>query len=306
MSKTTVKYIWQGGEIVPLEEAKVHILTPTVFWGTNVFEGLRAYWNPEKRQMYCFREEDHFQRLAESVKMMRMSLPFNPNKYSDYVKETIVANDLREDAHFDIRVYLDGIGRWYDTEPSNMFIVLFPMGAPMDSENGISCCTSSWRRISDDSIAPRIKVGSNYQNSRLAVLDAMQNGYDSAIMLNRNGKISEGPGYCIFAIKKGTIITPSVTSDILESITRATLIELFEKELGLTVIERDVDRTELYIAEEVFICGTRVEIVPITSLDRFSIGNGQRGPITKKIQELYLSIARGSNADYRHWITPIY
>lgn len=306
MAENKIKFLWQGGSLVPIEEAKVHILTPTVFWGTNVFEGLRGYWNPEKAQMYCFREKEHFQRLAESVKMMRMSLPFDPEKYGDYVKEAIVANELREDVHFDIRVYLDGIGRWYDTEPSNMFIALFPMGRAMDIEKGVTCKTSSWRRITDATISPRIKVGSNYQNSRLAVLEARADGYDSTLLLNQNGKVSEGPGYCIFAVKKRVVITPSVTSDILESITRLTLIELFEKEMGLQVEERDVDRTELYISEEVFICGTRVEIVPIISIDKIEIGNGKPGPVTKEIQENYFNIVRGLDKRYMHWLTPIY
>jgi len=306
MTENTIKYMWQGGGLVPIDEAKVHILTPTVFWGTNVFEGLRGYWNPDHRQMYCFRQEEHFKRLAESVKMMRMSLPFDPDKYGDYVKEAIVGNEVRQDIHFDIRVYLDGIGRWYDTEPSNMFIALFPLGRAMDTENGVTCNISSWRRISDNSISPRIKVGSNYQNSRLAVLEAMADGYQATLMLNQNGKVSEGPGYCVFAVKKGVVITPSVTSDILESITRLTLIELFQDKLGLRVEEREVDRTELYIAEEVFFCGTRVEIVPITSLDGIPIGDGRAGPVTKKVQTLYESIVRGVHDEYKHWITPIY
>jgi branched-chain amino acid aminotransferase len=306
MAENKVKYIWLGKKLVPLEEAKVHILTPTVFWGTNVFEGLRGYWNTELEQMYCFRQQDHFQRLAESVKMMRMSLPFDPLKYGEYVKETILANQIKQDVHFDIRVFLDGVGRWYDTEPSNMFIALFPMGRAMDTDNGVTCKISSWRRISDAAMAPRIKVGSNYQNSRLAVLEAMADGYDSTLFLNQNNKVSEGPGYCVFAIKKGTVITPSVTSDILESITRLTLIELFEKEMGLRVEERDVDRTELYISEEVFICGTRVEIVPIVSIDKIVIGSGKPGPITKQIQDSYIKIVRGLNQQYKHWRTPIY
>jgi branched-chain amino acid aminotransferase len=306
MTGNKIKYLWQGGGLVPIEDAKVHLLTPTVFWGTNVFEGLRGYWNPEKKQMYCFREKEHFQRLAESVKMMRMSLPFDPDKYGDYVKEAIIANKLREDVHFDIRVYLDGIGRWYDTEPSNMFIALFPMGRAMDTGNGVTCKTSSWRRITDGAIPPRIKVGSNYQNSRLAVIEAMADGYDATLLLNQNNKVSEGPGYCVFAVKKGAVITPSVTSDILESITRLTLVELFEEKMGLQVEQREVDRTELYIAEEVFICGTRAEIVPIVSLDRISIGNGKPGPLTREIQKAYFDIVRGHDERYSHWLTPIY
>jgi branched-chain amino acid aminotransferase len=306
MAANKIRYLWQSGGIVPIENAQVHLLTPTVFWGTNVFEGLRGYWNSEKEQMYCFREKEHFQRLAESVKMMRMSLPFDPEKYGDYVKDTIVANKLREDVHFDIRVYLDGIGRWYDTEPSNMFIALFPMGRAMDVKKGVTCKTSSWRRITDGAIPPRIKVGSNYQNSRLAVLEAMADGYDATLLLNQNNKVSEGPGYCVFAVKKGTVITPSVASDILESITRLTLIELFEKEMKLRVEQREVDRTELYIAEEVFICGTRVEIVPIVSLDGISVGNGKPGSLTKSIQKTYFDIVRGDNKKYSHWLTPIY
>ena len=131
MAENDVKFLWQGGKLIPIEDAKVHILTPTVFWGTNVFEGLRGYWNPEHQQMYCFRQQEHFDRLGESVKMMRMSMPFEPDRYGEYVKEVIVGNEVQQDIHFDIRVYLDGIGRWYDTEPSNMFIAIFPIGRAM-------------------------------------------------------------------------------------------------------------------------------------------------------------------------------
>jgi branched-chain amino acid aminotransferase len=299
------KYLWLGGKLVPTKEAKVHVLTPTVFWGTNVFEGVRGYWNTQKEQMYCFRMRDHFQRLAESTKMMRMSLPFDPEKYVDYVKETIVANELKEDIHIDIRVYLDGIGRWFDTEPSNLLVAVFPVGRMMDIENGVTCKISSWKRISDEAISPRIKAGSNYQNSRLAVLEAKADGYDSTLLLNQYGKVSEGPAYCVFAVKRGVVITPSITSGILESITRLTLIQLF-KEMKLPVEERDVDRTELYVADEVFICATRIEIVPVISIDRIEIGSGKPGPITKKIQKSYFDIVRGVGQKYKHWRTPIY
>ena len=301
-----IKYLWHGGKLVPFMDAKIHVMTPTVFWASNVFEGMRGYWNGDEGQMYLFRIEDHFTRIGESSKMMRMPLPFERKKYADYVKETIIGNEFKEDVAIEQRIFVDGIGRWYETEPTNMFISAMPFGRAQDIDNGVASKTSTWLRISDHSMSPRIKCGSNYQNSRLAILEAAADGYKTVLFINDRGKLSEGPGYCIFLVRRGAVVTPSVTSDILESITRFTLIDLFQKEMGLKVEDREVDRTEVYVAEEAFFCGTRMEIVPITSLDRILIGNGTPGPITKRIQQLYFDIVRGKNKRYFHWLTPVY
>ena len=301
-----IKYMWHGGKLIPFMDAKIHVMTPTVFWASNVFEGMRGYWNEEEKQMYLFRIEDHFDRIGESCRMMRMPLPFERQKYGEYVKETIKGNGFKEDVAVEQRIYVDGIGRWYDTEPTNMFISAMPLGRVQDVENGVASKTSTWLRISDSAMSPRIKCGANYQNSRLAILEAAADGYKTVVFMNQQGKLSEGPGYCVFLIRKGAVVTPSVTSDILESITRLTLMELFEKEMGLRIEGRDVDRTEMYVAEEAFFCGTRMEIVPVTSLDRIPIANGKPGPITKRIQQIYFDILRGRNKRYAQWLTPVY
>jgi branched-chain amino acid aminotransferase len=181
-----------------------------------------------------------------------------------------------------------------------------PLGRVQDVENGVASKTSTWIRISDHAMSPRIKCGSNYQNSRLAILEAAADGYKTVLFINQRGKLSEGPGYCIFLVRKGVVVTPSVTSDILESITRLTLIDLFQKELGVDVEDREVDRTEMYVADEAFFCGTRMEIVPVTSLDRIPIGDGKPGALTKKVQQIYFDIVRGKTKRYAHWLTPVY
>jgi branched-chain amino acid aminotransferase len=165
---------------------------------------------------------------------------------------------------------------------------------------------ASWRRISDDTVPPRLKAGANYQNSRLAQTEAKVNGYDTAIILNHRGTVAEGPGACLMMVRNGKLITPPVTAGILESITRATLMELAGRDLAVEVMEREVDRTELYVADEVFMCGSGLEVLPITSVDRIAIGDGTRGPLTKRIQDVYFAAARGELPAYRHWLTPVY
>lgn len=300
-----ITHLWMDGKIVPFADAKLHVLTPTVFWATNVFEGMRGYWNAEEGRLLGFRLEDHFDRLGDSARMMRMALPFERARYAHYVRELIAANGFQEDVAIEQRVYVDGIGRWYETGPTSMFLAVFPLGRVQDIEAGVSCRTSTWRRISDGAMPPRIKVGSNYQNSRLAILEARLDGYQTTLFLNDRGKVSEGPGYCLFLVRKGVLTTPSVTSDILESITRATLIELGRDVLGLAVEEREVDRTELYVAEELFFAGTRMEVCPVVALDRLPVADGAPGPVTRRLQRLYFDVVRGRERQYAHWLTPL-
>lgn len=303
-----VKYLWQGGKLVEIENAKVHVLTPTFFWGTNVFEGIRGYWNERKAELYFHRVDDHFKRLAESAKMMRMDLPFPPNQYFEYIRSLITKNEIREDVHVLQVIYLDGIGhpRWYATHPTNMFLAAIPKGRTFNIEEGVSTTISSWKRTSDNVVPPRIKCGSNYQNCRLAALLATADGYESVIMLNEVGKVSEGTGYCVFMLRKGRLVTTPVTADILESITSSTVIQLCRDIFNIQVEVRDIDRTELYVAEEIFFCGTLAEIVPVISVDRISVGTGRPGTLTKNIQEAYFKIVKGEDDCYVSWRTPIY
>jgi branched-chain amino acid aminotransferase len=301
-----VKYVWQNGEIVPLEKATVNVLTPAVLFGANVFEGLVAYWNAEEKEIYCFRFADHFKRLFESLKIMRMSVPYTIEDFFNFAEEIIKANNFKEDIHLLHVVYVDDIGGLFKHKKLGMYIAAQPHIKLTNVTQGMHCCTSTWMRISDLSSPPRVKCGPNYQNSRLSSLEADAKGFDWAIIMTNRGKVSEAPGGCLFMVRKGAVVTPPVTSDILESVTRDTLIHLFSKELGISVLEREIDRTELYIAEEVFLCGSGAEVTPMVSLDRINIGNGKVGPITQKIQKLYFDVVRGIHKGYSEWRTPVY
>jgi branched-chain amino acid aminotransferase len=298
--------IWQNGKIVPLENATVNVLTPAVLFGANVFEGLAAYWNPEEEELYCFRFADHFRRLFESLKIMRMAVPYTVGDFFNFTRDTIKANEFREDIHFLQVIYVDDIGGLFKQKKLGMFIAAQPHIHLFDTNKGIHCCTSTWTRISDVSSPPRVKSGPNYQNSRLASLEADANGFDWAIMLTNRGKVSEAPGACLFMVRNSQVVTPPITSDILESVTRATLIELFSKELKMPVAEREIDRTELYVAEEVFLCGSGAEVMPVASLDRIDIGDGNVGPTTREIQNLYFDVVRGIHTRYPEWRTAVY
>lgn len=301
-----VKLIWQNGDLVPLEKATVNVLTPAVLFGANVFEGLAAYWNAEEEELYGFRFADHFKRLFESLKIMRMSVPYTTEDFFNFTKETIRANEFRENIHLVQVVYVDDIGGLFKQKKLGMYIAAQPHPTLFDITKGIHCCTSTWTRISDTSNPPRIKAGPNYQNSRLASLEANAKGFDWAVILTSQGKVAEAPGACLFMVRNGLVTTPPVTSGILESITRSTLIHLFPQELGMPVHEREMDRTELYVAEEVFLCGSGAEVLPVVSLDRIDIGDGKVGPVTKKIQKPYFDVVRGIHKGYSEWRTPIY
>lgn len=301
-----VKFIWQNGNLVPLEKATVNVLTPAVLFGANVFEGLAAYWNPEDEELYGFRFVDHFKRLFDSLKIMRMSVPYTTEDFLNFSKETIRANEFKEDIHLLQVVYVDDIGGLFKHKKLGMYIAAQSHPTLFDVTKGIHCCTSTWTRISDTSSPPRVKAGPNYQNSRLASLEADAKGFDWAVILTSQGKVSEAPGACLFMVRNGLVVTPPVTSGILESITRGTLIDLCSEELGISVQEREIDRSELYVAEEVFFCGSGAEVMPVVSLDRIDIGDGKVGPVTQKIQKLYFDVVRGIHKGYSEWRTPVY
>ena len=300
------RLIWLNGKIVPLNKATINVLSPTSQFGTNVFEGIRCYWNKENNQLYGFKLNDHYKRLKNSVKMMRFDDKYSISEMEKGLIDVIKANEYKEDIAIRQTIFLDGFGSWSSTGPVNMFISPIPKGETYDSKPGIKCCVSSWERISDKNMSPRIKVGANYVNSRMAQLEALENGYDSAIFLNNQGKIAEGPGSCIFIVRDNTLITPPLTASVLESITRSTIIKIAEKELNIKTIERDIDRTELYISDEIFLCGSAMEVVSVLNVDGISVDNGIPGRITEAIKETYFKIVRGEMEKYINWLTPIY
>lgn len=301
------RLIWLNGQVLPLSEARINVLSPTSQFGANVFEGIRCYWNEEEQELYGFRLEDHYKRLKNSMKMFRMDDKYTIDELKQGLIEIVRANDYRQDVAVRQTVFVDGFGSWVSKGPVSMFIA--PVQKPRNdvfAEEGIRCCVSSWERISDRNMSPKVKVGANYINSRMAQLEALENGYDSALFLNNQGKIAEGPGSCLFIVRDGRLITPALSASILESITRDTIIAFAPKELGLEVIERDIDRTELYICDEAFLCGSAMEVTAITSIDGVVIGSGKKGEITKQVHKTYLDIATGRLDAYKKWLTPIY
>jgi len=310
MSERTPEYLLLNGEIVPFAEAKVHILTPAFKFGASVFEGIRAYWNAEEEQLYIFRLDAHTRRLHQSAKIMRMEMSELVHQLNGKTIELVRKNDLREDCHIRQVLFVNSIRRsgLTQTGPVGTFVAGYPRGRPFTGkgDEGIHCCVSSWRRISDNAIPPRIKCGANYQNARLILLQAELDGYDGAIVLNEAGKVSEDPRACFFMVRDGVPITPPVTSNILESVTRATVIQLFQEVHGVEVQVRDIDRTELYVADEAFLCGSGFEITPIVSVDKHQVGEGVLGPLTEQIRETYFRVVRGEVPLHPEWRTPVY
>jgi branched-chain amino acid aminotransferase len=297
--------IWMNGELRTQEEAVLPVNSAAVFYATNVFEGLRAYWNAEDEELYCFRLAEHFTRFRESMKMMRFTIPYSDDDLYDAVRQLLTGNEIREDLHMHMVAYVLGTGL-DATTPTGLY--LNPRRRPGVKEGtGVNACVSTWARTADNAIPIRLKSGSNYQNGRLATLQAKADGYDEPIFLNKEGHVAEGTGATFFMVRKGRLVTPPVTEDVLESITRATLIDPVCPELlGMGVVERQIDRTELYVCEEAFFCGSGFEITPIVSIDRFPVGDGNVGPITQRLSRAYLDIVRGVDKRFAEWRTPVY
>lgn len=297
--------IWMNGKLVPQAEAVLPVNSAAVFYGTNVFEGLRAYWNAQDEELYCFRLHEHFLRFRESMKLMRFTIPYSDVDLYEAVRAVLRGNEVREDVHMHLVAYVGGTGLDVTT-PSGLYIN--PRRRPRVKEGtGLRCCVSSWLRTSDNAIPIRLKCGANYQNGRLATLQAKADGYDAPVLLNQHGHVAEGTGATFFMVRRGRLVTPPVSADILESITRTTIIEEIGPDLlGMAVDEREIDRTELYVADEAFFCGSGYEITPIVSIDRFPLGDGNVGAVTQRLARAYMEIVRGVDKRFSEWRTPTY
>lgn len=300
------RMVYLNGKIVPYSQASVPILNTSFRYGAMVFEGIRAYWNPETKDLNVFRLEEHAVRLFESIKLMRFEASFSVEQIRQAVIDFLRARRPEEDTHLRQMVYLDSEEFYYARGPLQMAIAGVPMGRRRGFEKGLNCNISSWRRISDQSVPPRIKCAGNYQNSRLAHIESIESGYDYPLLMNDRGKISEGAGSAVMLVRHGALVTPPVTADLLESITRATLLELAKERLGIRVEEREVDRTEMLLAEEVFLCGTAEEVMPVASVDHVAIGAGVPGPITRRLQQELLAAARGDVDRFATWRTSVH
>ena len=305
---TLPRYAYFKGELVPYADAKIGVLTHALNYGTAVFGGIRGYWNPEEEELFVFRPEDHFKRFLDSAKLLNMRFETSTAELVDAVRTLLQTEGWKEDCYIrPLAFYADeGIGvRLHNLTPA-ISIVSMPYGKYLDDEEGVHATISSWRRVNDNTIPPRGKIAGSYVNSALAKTDAMRGGYDEAIVLNQNGHICEGSAENIFVVRNGCVVTPPFTESILEGITRKTCIELMRDALGLTIVERPIDRTELYLAEEAFFTGTGVQIAAITKVDHRAIGTGKIGPVCSRLRSLYFDVVRGRNARYRSWCLPVY
>jgi branched-chain amino acid aminotransferase len=301
------KYILIDGKAVPYADAKVHVLAPAITYAAMVFEGIRGYWNEQREEIFVFRLDKHLQRLRESMRVMRYGADYSLAYLHDQVLEAVQVNQLRETIHLRVMVMITGVPSSISTSsPVSLVITAGPYAMKDWQQTGMSVGISSWQRVHESSSPPRIKTSANYSNGRLAVMQALHDGYDATVMLTREGKVSEGPVATLFMKRRGQLVTPAMTESILESITRETIIELAANVLGMPVVERPVDRTELYSAEELFFCGSGWEVVPITSVDGIPVNGGAPGPLTARIRDLYLDVVRGNDTRYGHWLTPVW
>ena len=302
--ETGIAYL--DGAFVPFADARVSIATHALQYGTGVFEGIRGYWNASQEQLFVFRLREHFERMTSSCRIMRIELPGDPDELSAIVVELMKRNSFRSDVYVRplaykagriVKVALHGIRDGFG-------IYAFPMGGYL-STDGLVAHTTSWRRISDEAIPARAKVTGAYVNTALAVDEAGERGAAEAIFLTASGHVSEGGGSNLYMVRDGTLITPPVTDDILEGITRQTIVGL-ARELGTPVAERSIDRTELFIADEIFFCGTGAQVAPCVKVDGRPVGSGMIGPVATAIGERYLAIARGDDPAHPEWRTAVY
>ncbi len=300
------KFVWVDGKLVAWNDATVHITQMGIATVSLVYEGIRAYWNPDEQKAYVFQLDAHVHRLMQSMRLVRMKPTLTAHDLAQGVLDTLRANQVAGDIYIRPFAFTEALTfSTAATDVPRLVITTQPWSTRLLSGKVAHACVSSWTRISDNIMPARIKASSNYLNSRYASEEAKRNGYDVALFLNAQAKVSEGPGACLMIVRDGKLITPSVTSDILESITRTTLMQLCREVLNIEVIEREVDRTELYIADEAFLCGTGMEITPIASVDRFTLGAGGIGPITQRIETLYHNLVRGIDKSHPEWRTMI-
>ena len=302
----TTRYVFFDGEIVPHDEAKVHVSTTAFKFGAAVFEGVRGYWNERQEQLYLFRMPEHMQRLVYSQRVMRFEDIIDADYITGKAIELIRANEVRETLHMVPTVFVNGRGGPETRGPVALSITANPGFTRGYVQTGCSVQVSSWQRVPDNAMPVRVKCNANYQNGRLAAVQARSDGYDTALLLNSRGKVSEGPGQCFFMIRDGKAITPGTNNDILESITRDTIIELLPRYCGVEVEERDVDRSELAAADEAFFCGTAWEVTPILDIDRLPVGSGAIGPVVTGLKEAYFRVTKGEVDDYPEWRMPVY
>jgi branched-chain amino acid aminotransferase len=302
------QYAFFQKNYVPLAEAKIGVMTHALHYGTACFEGIRGNWNPEDQQLYVFRCRDHYVRLLNSCKILKIALPYSADELCEMTMELVRRSEYREDVYIRPLAYKssEAFGvRLHDLEDDFLAIVT-TFGPYLDVAKGIRCATSAWRRIKDNMIPPRAKISGLYVNNAFAKTDAVENGFAEAIMLTSDDYVSEGSGENIFLVVDNQLITPPPTDAILIGITRQTVIELARTELGIDTVERHIDRSELYTADECFMTGTAAHVTPVVDVDNRKVGSGGVGKLTKSLQDLYFDVECGRNQKYMHWCTAVY
>ncbi len=297
------KHAFFEGKIVPLSEAKINIATHGFLYGTAVFGGMRAYWNEEKKRLFVFRPWDHFHRLLQSARMMSMNVDYDEESLIQVTMDLLRTDNWQQDIYFRPTIYKADMGigvRLHDVKDE---LCIFTMAYEkyMPNDEGAHVTISSWRRIDDNMIPARGKVSGAYANSALVKSDAVQAGFDEALVLDQNGHVSEASAMNVFMVRDGVLITPPVTDNILEGITRRSVMELAVKDLGVKLVERSIDRTEVFVAEEMFLCGTAAQITAVTQVDHRPVGTGKMGPITTKLRRGLEDAVRARNPKYEHW-----
>ena len=293
--------------VLPYADAKLGLLTHALNYGTGVFAGIRGYFNQDEGKLFVFRLADHMRRFHESARLLRMNLAVSEEATAAAILNLLRAEGLREDCYIRaLAFYADEVigVRLHGLQPVVAAVAL-PFGLYIDRAEGAHCTVSSWRRPDDNVIPPRGKITGSYINSAFAKSDAELAGFDEAILLNRDGRVSEGSGENIFLIRRGVAVTPSLDQSVLEGITRRSLITLLRDELGMAVEERPVERGELYLADEIFLTGTAAQITAVTRIDHRPIGTGQMGSVTSRLRSLFFDVVRGRSPKYRTWCTPV-
>lgn len=302
------KHAYFRGAIVPYSEAKVGVLTHALNYGTAVFGGLRGYWNPEQEQLYLFRPVDHYRRFLNSARLMLMEFDETPETLAQKTIDLLHTDGYHCDVYVRPLAYKSDeiVGVKLHGLHDELSIAAIPFERYVTNDSNAHVTFSSWRRVDDNAIPARGKISGAYANSAFIKTDAVRAGFDEALVLNQDGHVSEGSAMNIFMLRNGVLVTPPVTDNILEGITRRTVLELASQELGLQVVERPIDRTEVYLCEEFLMTGTAAQITAVTRVDYRSIGSGQMGPVTSQLRQLFDDVVRGRVPRYRHWNTPVF
>ncbi|MCD8024251.1 MAG: branched-chain amino acid transaminase [Candidatus Gastranaerophilales bacterium] len=302
------EFYFMDGKYVPSNEAVIPVRTHAFLYGTSVFEGIRAYWNEDENQLYIFRAKEHIERMFNSAKIMFMDAKYTLIEYLDIISSLLKKNNYKENCYIRPEIYKSSLKigpGLYDCDDS-VLIFTIKLGNYFKGDEALKVCVSNWNRLQDNTIPPRAKISGAYANTALMITEAKKSGFDDAVSISADGKVAEGSAMNFFLVEGNSLITTPATSNILVGVTRNTVMEIAKEELGMEIVEREINRTELYIADEAFFCGTGAQIAPIASIDHRAYGNGKTGKKTELIQKLYNDVVRGKVEKYKKWCTPVY